>query len=141
MSNYKDIQNLIQKYSTKQPQEKWSSVANHKYRNWKILEEQLRLFGVINSNYFRLKGSQQDRAIHLIKVLNFNKICPRCTNEQMIVLICYYVKCEYVPNYERRRCQRAFDEFNVTDNLLDKFMVYLANMNLSELSKRSDFNV
>ncbi len=142
MSNYERINYLLEKYSSKQPQEKWSKEANHKYRNFKILEEQLRLFDLINSNYFRLKDSQQDRAIHLIKVLNFNKICPRCTNEQMIVLICYYVKCEYVANYERRRCQRAFDDFKVTDNLLDKFMVYLANVNINkELDELGDFNV
>ena len=109
MDNYGRIKYLLDKYSTKQPNEKWSKEANHKYRNYKLLEEQLRLFEIINSNYFRLVGSQQDRAIHLIKLLNFNKICPRCSNEQMICLICYYVKCEYIPNYERRRCQRAYN--------------------------------
>lgn len=136
MDNYGRIKYLLDKYSTKQPNEKWSKEANHKYRNYKLLEEQLRLFEIINSNYFRLVGSQQDRAIHLIKLLNFNKICPRCSNEQMICLICYYVKCEYIPNYERRRCQRAFNDLGVDDNLLDKFMVYLARFNLKEEERR-----
>lgn len=136
MDNYGRIKYLLDKYSTKQPNEKWSKEANHKYRNYKLLEEQLRLFEIINSNYFRLVGSQQDRAIHLIKLLNFNKICPRCSNEQMICLICYYVKCEYIPNYERRRCQRAFNDLGVDENLLDKFMVYLARFNLKEEERR-----
>lgn len=132
MDNYGRIKYLLEKYKTKQPSEKWSKEANLKYYNLKELEEKLRLFELINSNYFRLVGSQEDRVIHLIKVLNFNKICPRCSNEQMICLICYYVKCEYIPNYERRRCQRAFDDFGVNENLLDKFMVYLARFNFEE---------
>lgn len=135
MDKYSEIQYLLYKYSQKQPNEKWKKESNQKYRNFKILEEQLRLFDIINSNYFRLRGSQKERAIHLIKTLNFNNICPRCNNEQMICLICYYVKCEYIPNYERRRCQRAFDEFKVTENLLDKFMVFLARCNLDKHEK------
>ncbi len=54
MSNYKNIQNLIQKYSTKQPQEKWSSVANHKYRNWKILEENMLFLIMWNITYQKM---------------------------------------------------------------------------------------
>lgn len=127
-----DISYLLKKYSTKQPGEKWREDSNKKYRNFRLLQEQIRLFELINSNYFRLVGTQQERAIQLIKKLNFNKICPRCTNEQMIVLICYYVKCEYIKDYKRRRCQRAFDDFEVSSNLLDKFMVYLANININK---------
>ena len=94
------------------------------------------MFDGINSEHWRLKGSQKERAIYLIKLLNFNDICPRCTNEQMIVLICFYVKCEYIPNYERRRCERAFKDFKVKDNLLDKFMVYLASLNIFNEEKK-----
>ena len=126
MNRYDEISYLLYKYSSKQPNAQWSKESNKKYRNMKLLEEQIRIFEWINSEYFRLVGSQVDRAIFLIKMLNFNKVCPRCTNEQMICLICYYVKCEYISNYERRRCQRAFDDFGVNENLIDKFMVYLA---------------
>ena len=132
MDYYNRIEYLLNKYETRQPGERWSKEAELKYYNIRYLNEQIRLFELINDEYFRLVGSQVDRAIYLIKILNFNKICPICTNEQMIVLICFFVKCEYINNYERRRCQRAFDDFKVKDNLLDKFMVYLANMNLKE---------
>ena len=130
MNKYDEISYLLYKYSSKQPNEKWSKESNKKYRNMKLLQEQIYIFESINNEYFRLVGSQIDRAIFLIKMLNFNKICPRCTNEQMIVLICFYVKCEYIRDYKRRRCDRAFEDFNVTDNLLDKFLVYLASLNL-----------
>lgn len=133
MDNYSKIEYLLNKYSQRHPMEKWSKDAEVKYMNFRRLNEQIRLFELINSEYFRLVGTQKDRAIFLIKLLDFNDICPKCTNEQMIVLICYYVKCEYIRDYKRRRCQRAFDDFGVSSNLLDKFMVYLANMNIKDL--------
>ncbi len=132
MDNYHKIQYLLNKYSTKQPNEKWGKSSNQKYRNLKILEEKLILFDIINSQYFHLVNNQVDRAIYLIKLLNFNDICPRCSNEQMICLICYYVKCEYIKDYERRRCEKAFKDFNIKDNLLDKFLVYLSITNLKK---------
>lgn len=139
MDKYDEISYLLHKYSSKQPNEKWSKESNKKYRNMKLLEEQIHTFESINGEYFRLVGTQVDRAIYLIKRLNFNEVCPRCSNEQMIVLICYYVKCEYIPNYERRRCKRAFEDYNVPSNLLDKFMVYLARVNVEKTF--GDFNV
>lgn len=132
MNKYDEIQYLLHKYSTKQPNERWSKESDLKYRNLKIMKQKVLTFEIINSSYFGLTGSQKDRAIFLIKRLNFNKICPRCTDEQIIVLICYYVRCEYIPNYERRRCKRAFEDFNVSSNLLDKFMVHLARLGVEE---------
>lgn len=123
-----DIEYLLKKYSTKQPQERWSKESDLKDLNLRIMKQKLLTFDTINSSYFRLTGSQKERAVFLIKMLNFNKICPRCNDEQIIVLICFYVKCEYIPNYERRRCKRAFEDFDVSDNLVDKFMVYLARL-------------
>ena len=123
-----DIEYLLKKYSTKQPQERWSNESDLKDLNLRIMKQKLLTFDTINSSYFRLTGSQKERAVFLIKMLNFNKICPRCNDEQIIVLICFYVKCEYIPNYERRRCKRAFDDFDVSNNLVDKFMVYLARL-------------
>lgn len=127
-----NINYLLKKYSTKQPQERWSKEADLKNLNLRILKQKLLTFDIINSSYFRLVGTQKDRAIFLIKSLNFNKICPRCNEEQIITLICFYVKCEYVPNYERRRCKRAFEDFKVSDNLVDKFMVYLARLGVED---------
>lgn len=122
------IKYLLEKYSTKQPGEKWSKEADIKYLNLKIMKQKLLTFDTINSSYFRLNGSQKERVVYLIKKLNFNHICPRCSDEQIIVLICFYVKCEFIPNYERRRCKRAFEDYNVSSNLVDKFMVYLARL-------------
>ena len=128
MNKYEEISYLLYKYSKKQPNEKWSKEADIKYQNLKIMKQKLLTFDAINSAYFGLIGSQKERAIFLIKKLNFNKICPRCNDEQIIVLICFYVKCEYIPNYERRRCKRAFEDYKVSSNLVDKFMVYLARL-------------
>lgn len=135
MSN--NIEYLLKKYSTKQPLERWSPQAEQREVNMRILKQKIYLFDGINSEYFGLIGSQKDRAIYLIKRLNFNKICPRCSDEQMIVLICFYIKCEYVPNYERRRCKRAFNDYNVSSNLLDKFMVYLARLGVDRAFPKS----
>ena len=131
--SYNEISYLLEKYSTKQPGEKWSNDADLKYLNLKIMKQKLLLFDTINSSYFRLMGTQKERAIFLIKKLNFNKVCPRCNDEQIIVLICFYVKCEYIPNYERRRCKRAFEDYKVSSNLVDKFMVYLARLGVDEV--------
>ena len=133
LSIMRNINYLLRKYRSKQPEECWSKEANLKLKNMNKLNEQLEVFDKVNNEYFRLVGTQQDRAIYLIKHLNFNNICPYCNNEQMICLICYYVKCEYIRNYERRRCQRAFDDLNVQDNLIDKFMVYLARLTVNEV--------
>ena len=133
MDNYRNIQYLLEKYSTKQAGEKWSNEADLKYLNMKLMRQKLLLFDTINSTYFRLVGTQKDRATYLIKRLNFNNICPRCSDEQIIVLICFYVKCEYIPNYERRRCKKAFQDYNVSSNLVDKFMVYLARLGVDDI--------
>lgn len=126
----RDISYLLKKYSTKQPGEKWSKESDIKWQNIRIMKQKLLLFDTINSSYFGLTGTQKERVVYLMKKLNFNKICPRCSDEQIIVLICFYVKCEYIPNYERRRCKKAFDEYNISSNLLDKFMVHLARVGL-----------
>lgn len=128
-----NIDYLLKKYSTKQPQEKWSKESDKKYQNLKIMKQKLLILDTINSAYFGLIDGQKERAVFLIKKLNFNKICPRCSDEQIIVLICFYVKCEYIPNYERRRCKRAFDDFDVSSNLVDKFMVYLARLGVDSV--------
>lgn len=124
----RDIVYLLNKYSTKQPGEKWSNESDIKWQNIKIMKHKILLLDTINSSYFRLRGGQKERVIYLMKRLNFNKVCPRCSDEQVIVLICFYVKCEYIPNYERRRCKKAFDDYNISSNLVDKFMVYLARL-------------
>ena len=123
-----DIEFLLKKYSKKQPAERWSPESELKDLNLRILKQRIQLFEALNSEYFRLKDGQKDRVVYLIRKLNFNKVCPRCNEEQIIILICFYVKCEYIPNYERRRCNRAFVDYNITDNLVDKFMVYLARL-------------
>lgn len=132
MNKYEEISYLLHKYSTKQPNERWSKEADIKDLNLRIMKQKLLIFDIINSSYFRLVGTQKERATFLIKRLNFNKVCPRCNDEQIIVLICYYVKCEYIPNYERRRCKRAFEDYKVSSNLLDKFMVYLARLGVNK---------
>lgn len=128
-----NIEYLLKKYSTKQPGERWSPKSEMHDLNMRILKQKIYLFEGINSEYFHLIGSQKERVIYLIRKLNFNKICPRCSEEQLIVLICFYVKCEYIPNYERRRCKRAFADYGVTDNLVDKFMVYLARLGVEKV--------
>lgn len=127
MSNYEKIQYLLQKYSTKQPQERWSPKSEIQYMKLLRLNEKIKLFDGINSEFFNLTGSQKERVIYLIKRLDFKKICGQCSNEQIIVLICYFVKCEYVNGYGRHKCRRVFREYEISDNLIDKFMVYLAH--------------
>ena len=95
------------------------------------LKEKTEIFDGINTEYFHLKGGQRDRAIYLIKHLNFKRICGRCSNEQIIVLICYFIKCEYINGYGRKNCRRVFNEYDISDNLIDQFMVYLANCGIN----------
>lgn len=114
-----------------QPQEKWSTKSETQYKKLMRLKEKIEIFDGINTEYFNLKGSQRERAIYLIKHLDFKKICGQCSNEQIIVLICYFIKCEYVASYGRHKCRRVFNEYNISDNLIDKFMVYLAHCGIN----------
>ena len=123
---YEEISMLINKYSEKQVGEFWNPKTEIRKMEIIRMNEKLELFDGINSQYFHFQKSKKDRAKYLIKKLNFNDICPRCSSEQMIVLICYYVNCEYNRRYGREHCRRVFNEYNITDNLVDKFMLFLA---------------
>lgn len=122
----RDIDYLLKKYSTKQKGEFWGLEAERKAERLKHLKRKIRLFDGINSEYFNLRGGQKDRAKYLIKKLNFNEMCPRCSDEQIIVMICYVVKCEYVRDYKREWCKTVFNEYNINPNRLDRFLVQLA---------------
>ena len=137
--SYDEINYLLYKYSTKQPQERWSKESERKKDNLLIMKEKIRLFEGINNEYFGLIGGQKERAKYLIKRLNFNNICPKCSNEQMIVLICYYVKCEYKTNYGRNYCRRVFKQYEISDNLIDRFMVYLARLSVKKCFREWEF--
>lgn len=128
---YDEISELLDKYSTKQPGEMWSPRTEK--RKDKIIEIQrkMRLFDGINSEYFRLKGSQKKRVEYFIRKLNFNEICPRCESEQIIVMICYFVNCEYNKRYRREYCRKVFKDYNITSNLLDRFMLFLARYGIN----------
>ena len=131
MNKYDEIRYLLWKYSTKQPQERWSTRSETQYKKLMRLKEKIEIFDGINTEYFHLKGSSRERAIYLIKHLNFKKICGQWSNEQIIVLICYFVKCEYVNGYGRHKCRRVFNEYGISDNLIDKFMVFLAHIGVN----------
>ena len=60
MDRYNEINYLLYKYSKKQPNEKWSKESNKKYRNMKLLQEQIYLFEYINGEYFRLVIHKKD---------------------------------------------------------------------------------
>ena len=130
--SYSEISRLLYKYSTKQPEERWSEKSEK--RKDKIIEnnKKLRLFDGINSEYWRLKGSQKERAKYLIKTLDFNKICGRCSSEQIIVLICYFVKCEYNSRYSSEWCKKVFEEYNITQFLIERFLVYLVSYEINK---------
>ena len=131
MTYYDDINKLLDKYSTKHPAERWSYETKKRYKNINDINKNLQLFDGINSEYFRLRGTKIDRAIYLIKNLNFNEVCPRCSSEQIIVLICYYVNCEYNAYYNRKNCVRVFKDYEITDNLVDRFMLFLARYGIN----------
>lgn len=130
--SYDEINYLLNKYSTKQPQEKWRKESSIKYMNQLRFNDKLGIFDGINTEFFNLQSSQKERVIYLIKHLDFKKICGRCSNEQIIVLICFYVKCEYIKDYDRNYCRKVFREYGITDNLIDKFMVYLARLGVNK---------
>lgn len=128
----RNINYLLNKYSTKQPEERWSAESERRNNRMVKMKRKIRLFEGINSEFFHLVGTQKERAIFLIKQLNFKKICGRCSEEQLIVLVCYYVKCEYITDYGRNNCRKVFNEYTITDNLIDKFMVYLARLGVNQ---------
>ena len=142
MTYYDEISNLLEKYSTKQPNERWTPKTEKKKDRILEYNNKLRLFDGINSEYFRLIGSQKERVKYLIKRLNFNEVCGRCSSEQIIVLICYYVKCEYDKYYTRKNCIKVFKDYEITDNLVDRFMLFLARYGINNtiLDKKFLYN-
>lgn len=142
MTYYNEISNLLEKYSTKQPSERWTPKTEKKKDRIIEYNNKLRLFDGINSEYFRLIGSQKERVKYLIKQLNFNEVCGRCSSEQIIVLICYYVKCEYDKYYTRKNCIKVFKDYEITDNLVDRFMLFLARYGINNtiLDKKFLYN-
>ena len=129
--SYEEVQRLLDKYSVKQQGEMWSPKTNVRYDKLVKLNEKLRLFEGINSEYFRLVGTQKERAEYLIKLINFNEVCGRCSSEQIIVLICFYVKREYDKYYTRKNCITVFKEYNISSNLIDQFMMFLARYGIN----------
>ena len=127
----KEITNLLSKYSVKQPSERWSRKTNIRYDKILKLHDKLRLFDGINSEYFQLKGGQIDRAKYLIKNINFNEVCGRCSSEQIIVMICYFVKYEYNKRYRRNYCRKAFKEYGITTEMLDGFLLFLVEYSIN----------
>lgn len=124
--SYEEVESLLDKYSKKVDGERWNPKTNTRFEKITRLNEQLRLFDGINSEYFRLVGTQKERAKYLIKHINFNEVCGRCSSEQIIVLICFFVKREYDKYYTRKNCIKAFKDYNITSNLIDQFMMFLA---------------
>ena len=139
---YDETTRLLDKYSTKQPGERWSKETEK--RKDLIIEynEKLRLFDGINSEYFHLQGTQKDRVRYLIKNLNFKKICGRCSSEQIIVLICFFVKREYDKYYTRKNCIMVFRDYSISDNLIDQFMMFMARYGINNtiLDKKFLYN-
>lgn len=131
MSYYEDINNLLDKYSVKQPSERWNPKTTVRYDKIIKLNDKLRLFDGINSEYFQLKDSQIDRAKYLIKQINFNEVCGRCSSEQIIVMICYFVKYEYNKRYRRNYCRKAFKDYEVTTEMLDGFLLFLVEYTIN----------
>ena len=129
--SYEDINNLLNKYSIKQPSERWSPETNIRYDKIVKDNEKLRLFDGINSEYFQLKDSQISRAKYLIKNINFNEVCGRCSSEQIIVMICYFVKYEYNKRYRRNYCRKAFKDYRVTTEMLDGFLLFLVEYTIN----------
>ena len=89
------------------------------------MKQKIRLFESLNSNTFKLKGTQKDRAIYLIKHLDFKEICGKCSNEQIMLMICFYVKSEFLKDYRLRNCKSIFNEYNISEHLLINFLVKL----------------
>lgn len=130
--SYDEINKLLNTYNKKHKGEIWSESSESKNQKMINIKAKIRLFEGINGEYFKLIGSQKQRAIFLIKKFNFNKICPICSDEQIIVMICYFVKCEYIPRYRREWCKTVFNDYKISTHLLDRFLLYLANYNIKE---------
>lgn len=129
--SYDEIERLLNKYSKKVDGERWNSETNKRFERINRLNEQLRIFDGINSEYFHLQETQKERAKYLIKNINFNEVCGRCSSEQIIVLICFYVKREYDKYYTRKNCIKVFKDYNISSNLIDQFMMFLARYGIN----------
>lgn len=134
--SYDEIERLLNKYSKKVDGERWTKETNVRYDKIVKDNEKLRLFDGINSEYFQLKNTQIDRAKYLIKQINFNEVCGRCSSEQIITMICYFVKYEYNKRYRRNYCRKAFKDYGVTTEMLDGFLLFLVEYTINnQISK------
>lgn len=128
---YRRMERLIDKYSTKQPAERWGIDAEWKAQRLKYMKKKMELFEGLNSGYFKLVGSQIDRAKYLIKKLDFKCICGKCSNEQIITMIAVYVKIEYY-EYPISRYQHLLGEFNINRDMFINFLIKLNKFHMDD---------
>lgn len=133
---YEETRKLLNKYSQKTRAERLSKESEKQNQRINAMKNKLRVFDGVNSNTFRLKAGQKDRAIFLIKLLPFKKLCGKCSNEQIIIMICFYVKCEFVKDYRLRNCKKILDEYGISEQLLIHFLINLNKLhNLENIRK------
>lgn len=118
----RDVNYLLDKYRTKQPGEHWSRRTEGEYVKEYNHKQKIFLFDQLNNNF--LKGSEKDRAEHLIKHFDFNTL-GNYTTKEIILMIMLYVKIEYT-NYYFNKYEYYLENHNISK---DKFINFLIKLN------------
>lgn len=134
MSRDRDINYLLKKYETKQPGEIWDDETNKKSVEEYRKTQKLFLLDILSSNPFRLGEGQKARARYLVEKLNFSRVCGKCNDEQIIVMIIVYVKLEYTNKYHISRFEPILQEYDISKDLFISFLVTLNKFHIDKSS-------
>lgn len=84
------IEFLLKKYETKQPGETNNAHPN-KMKVWR-LKQKIR-YGDTIMNRLNMQGIQREQVYHILKeVQDLKELCRKCPTENIIAVICFYIK-------------------------------------------------
>ena len=127
-----EIERLLKKYETKQPGEIWDTETDRLSKQEYRTSQKLFLLDILSNNPFRLREGQKARARYLVEKLDFNKVCGKCSLEQIIVMIIIYVKLEYNPKDYIYKCEKLLHEYDISKYLFISFLVKLNKFHINK---------
>lgn len=130
------IEFLLKKYETKQPGE--SNSANPKRMKLWRLKQKIRYADYVLDG-LNMKGIQREQVYHLLKdIPDLKVLCRKCKDENIITVICFYIKYCTTPkmaitdykryNVCREHCMDLETYSKIISNLAQHFQ---SNMSLS----------
>lgn len=115
------ITKKLEKYKTKVEGEPVNQ--ERAMKEWR--QNQKRRYTDVVLSRLDMKGTQKEEAHYLVQKFNFRDLCKHCTMEQVVTIVCLYVKFSYTK--KRPLCYFGIsNENNITESLYGSVVTKLA---------------